>query len=74
MKVSIYEQDCHGKTQWRVMRDDALRIMDCHQVDFESEDEAVDAVFAWVRRTCAGPVQIRVRYRQRADQPRVQVG
>jgi hypothetical protein len=74
MRVSIYEQDCHGKTQWRVMRDDALPIMDCHQVDFVSEEDAVDAVFDWVRRNKLGPVQIRVRYRSRADQPRVLVG
>lgn len=74
MKVSIYEQDCHGKTHWRVMRDDALLIMDCHQVDFPSEEDAVEAVFGWARRTHAGPVQIRVRYRGRVEQPRVLVG
>lgn len=62
MKISIYEQDCWGKVHWRVMRDDGQQIMDCHQIDFDTEEDAVDSVFAWARRNKLS-VQVRVRYR-----------
>ena len=56
--VSIYEQECFGKTHFRVMRDDGRLVMDCHQIDFESRGDANLSIEGEFRRKKLGPVRV----------------
>ena len=60
MNISIYEQELFGRTQWRAMRDDGCLICGCHQLDFDSKDDALTAIRGEVRRNKLGPCKIRV--------------
>lgn len=69
VRVSVYEQTCHGVVQWRVMRDDGFCIFDRIQTDFESEEDAVSAIRGEFRRNRLGPVSVRVCYMGRDSLP-----
>lgn len=56
--VSVYEQECHGRRHFRVMRDDGRLVMDCHQIDFESRDDANACIEGEFRRKKLGPVRV----------------
>lgn len=61
-QVSVYQQTCHGRVQYRVMRDDGQLIFDRHMTDFDSEDEALAALRGEFRRKRLGAVRVRVSY------------
>lgn len=48
--VNIFEQECHGVMQYRVMRKDGQKFMGCIQIDFENEEEAIRLTLAELRR------------------------
>lgn len=57
--VTIYEQDCHGQTQYRAMRDDGRPIIgQSLQVDFPTKAEAMSAVLGEFRRNKLGPFKM----------------
>lgn len=60
--VSVYQQTCHGRVQYRVMRDDGHLIFDRHMTDFESEEWALTAIRGEFRRKRLGAVRVRVCY------------
>lgn len=60
-QVSVYQQTCHGRVQYRVMRDDGQLIFDRHQTDFDNEDEALAAIRGEFRRKRLGAVRVRIR-------------
>lgn len=60
-QVSVYEQTCHGRVQYRVMRDDGQRIFERIMTDFDTEDEALAAIQGEFRRKRLGAVRVRVR-------------
>lgn len=64
MKITVYEQDCWGKTHWRVMRDDGQRIFDCHHLDFPTLEEATAAIEGECRRKKLGEAKINVKRRK----------
>ena len=56
--VDVYEQDCHGRTQYRVMRRDGLLVFGVHQLDCGSQDEAVALIRGEFRRNRLGAFEI----------------
>jgi len=60
-EVSVIEQECWGKTHYRVMRPDGQRVFGtCSMLDFPTEDEAIVSVKADFSRNRLGPVRISV--------------
>jgi len=55
--VNVYEQDCHGKRQFRAMADREL-LFDRHHTDFDSADEAISAITNDARRSGIPSVKI----------------
>ena len=58
--ISIYEQECFGKTHYRVMRNDGLLIFDRHMTDFDSLADAEQAIEGEFRRKKLGGYSLRV--------------
>ncbi len=49
--ISVYEQTCHGRIQWRTMRDDGRSFLGLLQVDFHTYEDAIEAIEGEMRRT-----------------------
>lgn len=60
-QVSVYQQTCHGRVQYRVMRDGGQLIFGRHMTDFDSEAWALAAIQGEFRRKRLGPVRVRIR-------------
>lgn len=58
--VTVYEQDCFGRIQYRAVRDDGCLLFGRHQTDFDTKDEALAAVLGEFRREKLGPVKVRL--------------
>ncbi len=56
--ITIYEQDCCGQKQFRVMRDDGGLIFGSIATDFATHKEAVSAILGEFRRKKLGAVHI----------------
>ncbi len=73
MLISIYEQEVHGRTHWRTMRDDGLRLDDSLQIDFPTEQDALAFIRAWSRRGGGFRCKVRVHYIDRQANGRRQI-
>jgi len=60
MVINVYEQDLHGRTQYRVMRADGLKFAGAIQIDCPSQEEALATIEGEARREGLGPVVVHV--------------
>lgn len=55
-KMNVYEQDCWGTVQWRVIPGDDEYFLGRITMDFDGRREAIDAIRGDARRTKYKPI------------------